>query len=171
LRKSLIPCVLLCFVFLFLLLPTVYAGDITIDVYIPAVFKYDEDGRWRCYANITIQNLSEENITLSWVCVSLINITFVDETSEELSDLAGYNFTVNLKLKPGNKFILHMTATEFGFDKEPKIIWIRLESSYLEATKSVTMILPIIPEFSSILILLLFMMATLLASCIRTKEK
>lgn len=161
--KPLIQGVFLCFVFLFLFQSKVHASDIAIDASIPAVFRYDGDGKWRCYANITIQNISEENITLMWVSFNLINITFVDETSEDLSDLAGYNFTDHLTLKPRDKFFLDAKITEFGFYKEPRIIWIRLGSSFLEATSPLIAVLPIVPEFPSFLILSLLMIATLLA--------
>lgn len=140
-------------------------GDFTIDVSTDAVFKRDEDMMWRCYANITIQNIHSENITLIWVSINLINITFADETSQQLMKLAGYNFTYDppLVLEPEGMFTLGMVATEFGFYEEPKLIWIRLSSSFFEAKSPLVIALPIVPEFQSTLILVMFIITTLVA--------
>ena len=72
--------------------------------------REDEDDRWRCYANITITNNEEVNGTLSWVYVNALNITYVDETSEELG-VSG-NYTMNLLLQPGENLVLNWTITE-----------------------------------------------------------
>jgi hypothetical protein len=158
---ALIPCSIFA-----LFLPFANAEDQlqggTIDISVPAVFTKGTDNKWRCYCNITIRNISEQNITLMWVGFNLVNITFVDETSEDLTALKGYNFTMDpsLLLKPGDKFSIDSTITDYGFEKEPTTIWIILSSSYLEFKTPLTVIIPIVPEFTSFLVLILLMIAT-----------
>jgi hypothetical protein len=106
---------LICLAFLF---PSSgIAGDFIIDVSTSAVFKRGEDTMWRCYANITIQNINSENITPIWVCINLVNITFVNETSQQLTKLAGYDFTCDppLMLRPQDEFTLDLVARALLF--------------------------------------------------------
>jgi hypothetical protein len=155
---------LLCLVSLF---PTIgVAADATIDVSTSAFFKRDQDTMWRCYANVTIQNTYSENMTLMWVSVLYINATFVDGTSEQLTGLAGGNITLNpsIVLKPEDKCTLGVVATDSGFNKEPKIIWIYLTTSFFEISKPLASAFPLVPEFPSLLILPLSIIATLLAA-------
>jgi hypothetical protein len=162
-NRLLFLAILLWLAFLF---PTIgLAADGTVDISTSAVFKRDEDTMWRCYANITIQNSYNGNMTLMWASVLYINATFVDETSEDLTGLAGRNISWDspIVLKPEDKFILGIVATDSGFDREPKIVWIYLTSSFFEALNPLNAVLPLVPEFPSLLILPLFIMVTLLA--------
>jgi len=170
-NRLLFLAMLLWLAFLF---PTIgLAADVTVDISTSAVFKRDEDTMWRCYANITIQNSYDENITLMWASVLYINTTFVDETSEQLTGLAGHNITLDppIMLKPEDKCILGIVATDSGFDREPKIIWIYLTSSFFEALNPLAVVFPLVPEFPSLLILPLSIMVTLLAVIICKKTK
>jgi len=141
------------------------AADPTIDISISAVFKRDQDTMWRCYANVTIQNTYSENMTLMWVSVLYINATFVDGTSEQLTGVAGGNITLNpsIVLKPEDKCTLGVVATDSGFNKELKIVWIYLTTSFFEISKPLAGAFPLVPEFPSLLILPLLFTATLLA--------
>jgi len=169
-KKPVISGILLCFIFLFLFLPRVNATDIPIKTYSYGTFSLDADGKWRCNAVIRINNTSEGNITLMWAYFDVINITYIDETSERM-DFRISNFTFEDQiLKPGGICEMDVWFTKAGFKKEPKIIWCQLASHYLEHEFSVISIFSIVPEFPSILILPLFMIATLLAVIVYRKK-
>jgi hypothetical protein len=154
---------LLCLGYLF---PAIgRAADVTVDVSILAVFKRDEDTMWRCYANVTIQNNNDKSITLMWISVLYINATFVDESTEQLTDVAGGNITLNpaIVLQPEDTCTVGVVAIDSGFSKEPKIIWILLTSSFFEMSNPIAAAFPLVPEFPSLLILPLLITLTLLA--------
>jgi hypothetical protein len=139
--------------------------DVKVDV--NGVFRKDGDGKWRCYANITIVNNSYRNVTLRWIYLKAINITYIDETFEEL-DISG-NQTLNFVIQPEHEFSLSWSITEYGFTKEPKILWVLLQTPILEAYGTITLT-TVIPEFPSMLILLLFMIAALAATVYKRKN-
>ena len=160
-NRLLFIAILLLLAFLF---PSGLAADNTIDISTSAVFTRDEDTLWRCYANITIQNNYDGSLTLMWVSILYINVTFVDETFEQLAGVPGHNVTLNppLVLKTKDKFAFTLVATDSGFDKEPEIIWIYLASSFFEASNPLNAVISLVPEFPSSLVLPLFMITTLL---------
>jgi hypothetical protein len=160
-KRLLFLAILLWLAFLF---PSGLAADSTVDISTLAVFKRDEDTMWRCYANITIQNNYSGNLTLMWTSVLYMNVTFVDETFEQLTGVAGHNITLDppLVLKPKDKFVFGIVATDSGFVREPRIIWIYLSSSFFEAMSPLDAVLSLVPEFPSLLVLPLLMIATLL---------
>jgi hypothetical protein len=125
-----------------------------INVNVNGFFRKDYDGKWRCYANVTIENNSYKNVTLYWVYLKAINITYIDETFEEL-DISG-NETINYVLQPQQGLFFSWTITEYGFTKEPKIVWILLQTPIFEAYETVTLTIAI-PEFPSISALLMLM--------------
>jgi len=139
--------------------------DVNIDI--NGIFRKDDDGKWRCYANITIQNNCYRNITIWWVYLNAINITYVDETCEELN-ISG-NETLNRVLQPQQGFSLTLTITESGFTKEPRILWILFKTSIAEAYGTITLT-EAIPEFQSAIFLLLAM-TTFSIAYILTKKK
>ncbi len=147
------------------LFPSGFAADNTVDISTSAFFTRDEDTLWRCYANITIQNNYNGNLTLMWVSILYINVTFVDETFEQLAGVPGHNVTLNppLVLKPKDKFAFTLVATDSGLDKEPEMIWIYLISSFFEASNSLNTVISLVPEFPSSLVLPLLVITTLLA--------
>ncbi len=132
--------------------------DVNVDI--NGIFRYDDDGKWRCYANITIKNNSYRNITIRWIYLNAINITYIDGDFEEL-DISG-NVTLNHVIQPEQEFSVMYTITEFGFTKEPKILWVLFKTPILEAYRTI-ILTTVIPEFPSFLILPLFLIATLLA--------
>jgi hypothetical protein len=130
-------------------------------------FKKDDDGKWRCYANLTIRNHSHKNVTIYWVYLNAINITYVDETFEELN-IPG-NETTNFVIQPEQEFSMNWTLTAYGFTKEPKTLWVLFKTPILEAYETITLT-AIIPQFPSFLVLPLFMIATLLVvACMQQK--
>jgi len=169
-KRLLFLAILLWLAFLF---PIGLAADSAVDISTLGVFKRDEDTLWRCYANITIQNNYDGNLTLMWVSILYINATFLDETSEQLTGRAGHNITMNppLVLKPKDKFVFTLVATDSGFDKEPKIVWIYLSSSFFEASNPLDAVLSLVPEFPSLLVLPLLMIATLLTVIVYRRKR
>jgi len=135
---------------------------------INGVFKKDYDGKWRCYANVTIINNSYRNVTLRWVYLKAINITYIDETFEELD--ISENETINYVLQPRQGLFFSWTITEYGFTKEPKIVWILLQTPIFEAYETVTLTIAI-PEFPSIsaLLMLMILLTTVLFCKMDTK--
>lgn len=131
-----------------------------VNVNINGIFRYDDDGKWRCYATITIKNNSYRNVTIRWIYLNAINITYIDDDFEELN-ISG-NETLNYVIQPKQEYSAMYTITEFGFTKEPKIPWVLFKTPILEAYGTITLT-TVIPEFPSFLILLLFLIATLLA--------
>lgn len=131
-----------------------------VNVGINGVFRRDGDDKWRCYANITIRNNSYRNVTISWIYLNAINITYTDETFEELN-ISG-NETLNYVIQPEQELSANWTITTFGFTKEPKILWVLFKTSISEAYGTITLT-TVIPEFPSFLITPLFMVSTLLA--------
>ncbi|MGB9693757.1 MAG: hypothetical protein ACPLYF_02830 [Fervidobacterium sp.] len=129
-----------------------------VKVNINGVFRKDDDGKWRCYANITIINNSYRNVTLRWIYLKAINITYIDETFEEL-DISG-NETLNYVIQPEQELSLSWTVTEYGFTKEPKILWVLLQTPILEAYGTITLT-TVITEFPSISALLMLILSTL----------
>lgn len=123
-------------------------------------FKRDDDNKWRCYGNTKLTNANEDNVTLSWMCLSAINLTYVDNTFQEL-DISG-NITLNRVLQSDEEPTFHWNLTEFGFDKEPKLLWVMQEFCFSDFEDYITLV-SAIPEFLPLLILPLFMIATLLA--------
>jgi hypothetical protein len=140
--------------------------DVNIDI--DGIFREDSDDKWRCYTNITIRNNSYRNVTIPWVYVNAINITYIDETFEAL-DISG-NETLNFVLQPQQEFSLTWTITEFGFTKEPRILWILFKTPIIEAYGTITLIEPI-PEFPSTMILPLLMLTTLIATILLRKKR
>jgi len=130
-------------------------------------FKEDNDGKWRCYTNITIKNNSYRNVTISWVYLNAINITYIDETFEELN-ISG-NETLNYVIQPEQEFSVRWTITTFGFAKEPKILWVLFKTPISEAYATITLT-TVIPEFSIITLLALFIIMSMLVA-IFWKEK
>ena len=92
--------------------------DINVDI--NGIFRYDDDGKWRCYANITIKNNSYRNVTIPWIYLNVINITYTDETFEE-PNISG-NETLNYVIQSEQGLSVNWTITAFGFTKEPKIL-------------------------------------------------
>jgi len=131
--------------------------DVRVDV--DGFFRKDVDDKWRCHANITIENNCLTNITISWVYLNAIKITYTDDTFEEL-DIEG-NETLDLLIQPQMKLSINWTITTFGFTKEPKNIWVLVKTPISEAYGTITLT-KVIPEFPSLIILTLFMTATLL---------
>lgn len=125
--KAVFPVV---FLLLSLVLSTQYPSMEQVDIAATGVFREDEDNRWRCYANIIITNHNEENITLLWIYVNALNITYVDESSSELG--ISENHTANRVLQPKESIIMNFMITTLGFDKEPEILWVTLKASFLE---------------------------------------
>ena len=157
-------------------IPRTTEADFTVDISTETEFK--QNGRWRVYANLTIRNICEVNITIQWVSIDLVNITLVDESFEDLSDLRGFNFTMDppLRLQPGYAITLPpINATAFGFELKPKVMWVELRSSYLEAKVPLIVVLPLVPEYPSLWILTLFTITSLTVvlkrSHMRTKEQ
>ena len=159
-RKKVLLIATITFLVMTVLISQTVSSQSIESVSVTGVFRQDEDSKWRCYANITITNSNEENVTLSWIYLNALNVTYVDETSEELG-ISG-NSTVNQVLQPGENITASWTITEFGFYKEPKILWVTVKASILESETPITLT-TVIPEFPSFLILPLFMIATLLA--------
>jgi hypothetical protein len=139
-----------------------------VNVGINGVFRRDGDGKWRCYANITIRNNSYRNVTISWIFLNAINITYIDETFEELN-ISG-NETLNYVIQPEQELSVNWTITTFGFTKEPKILWVLFKTSISEAYGTITLT-TVIPEFPSFLITPLFMIATLLAVIVYRRKR
>jgi len=131
-----------------------------VNVGINGVFRRDGDGKWRCYANITIRNNSYRNVTISWIFLNAINITYTDETFEELN-ISG-NETLNHVIQPEQELSLEWTITEYGFTKEPKILWVLFKTPISEAYGTITLT-TVIPEFPSAMVLTLFIILTSLA--------
>jgi len=97
-------------------------------VLIAGEFRHDEDGKWRCYANVSVENDLEQDIDITWIYSGPANITYVDDTFENNWNLMS-NSTVN-KLVPARnwaKFIWRLT--DDGFDKEPRILWVTVQIS------------------------------------------
>ncbi len=169
-NRLLFLAILLLLAFFF---PNGLAADNTVDISTLAVFKRDEDTLWRCYANITIQNNYSGNLTLMWTSVLFINVTFVDETFEQLTGVPGHNVTLNppLVLKPKDKFVFSLVAIDSGFDKEPEIVWIYLFSSFFEASTPLGAVISLVPEFPSSLVLPLLMIATLVTVIVYRRRR
>jgi hypothetical protein len=132
------------------------------------VFRKDHDGKWRCYTNITIRNNSYRNVTISWIYLEAINITYTDETSEELN-ISG-NETLNHVIQPEQEFSIEWTVTTFGFTKEPKILWVLFKTPVQEAYGTITLT-TVIPEFPSATIMSLFMFATLITTILLKRKR
>lgn len=122
------------------------------------VFKEEPDGKWKCCANTTIYNLSEENITVMWIHFKAINITFIDESFEELN-IPPKNDTYDEILRPMKNFVMHWNIT--GFNKKPKIICVRVTMCLSEVEEPFISI-EFIAEFPSALILPLFIVVSLI---------
>jgi hypothetical protein len=139
-----------------------------VNVGINGIFREDSDDKWRCYTNVTIRNNSYRNVTIPWFYVNAINITYIDETFEALG-ISG-NETLNFVLQPQQEFSLTWTITEFGFTKEPRILWILFKTPIIEAYGTITLIEPI-PEFPSTMILPLLTLTTLIATGLLRKKR
>jgi len=91
--------------------------------------------RWRCEFNITIKNNAETKIHIPWVYMNVTGITYIDGSFEELG-ITG-NFTVSYEIEAGQTLSMGpFTATELGFDNEPKTLYVRIEIYILEAKES-----------------------------------
>jgi len=136
-------------------------------VTISGFLRFDEDDKWRYYATMNITNNGDVSVTISQVRTIILNVTYVDEAFENWN-VSG-NITVNQVLYPESSLPLGWKITEFGFLKEPKIIWVTLEIFLLGLEDPLTSTFAI-PEFLSFLILPLFMIATLLAVIIYKRK-
>ena len=101
---------------------------------IMGAFEHDEDGKWRCYANVTITNDLSENMTLKWVYGRTLNITYVDDSIESWH--LESNETYNSPLISGAQFSYDLRLTEYGFDKEPKTLWVEVQISVIDFENS-----------------------------------
>jgi len=138
--------------------------DINVDI--NGIFRHDDDGKWRCYTNMTIKNNSYRNVTLSWIYLKATNITYTDETFEELN-ISG-NETLNYVIEPEHELSLSWTMPEFGFTKEPKILWVLFKTPISEAYETITLT-AVIPEFPPFLILPILMVLSIFAGILRRK--
>ena len=138
-----------------------------VNVGINGVFRRDGDGKWRCYANITIRNNSYRNVTISWIYLNAINITYTDETFEELN-ISG-NETLNYVIQPEQELSANWTITTFGFTKEPKILWVLFKTPVSEAYGTISLT-TLIPEFPYGLMPLALMILSALAVVLAKKE-
>jgi len=138
-----------------------------VKVGIDGFFRKDDDGKWRCYANITIKNKSYRNVTIQWVYLNAINITYIDETFEDLN-IQG-NETLNFVIQPEQELSANWTITTFGFTKEPKILWLLFKTPISEAYGTITLT-TVIPEFPVITLLPLFIIMTTLVAIFWSKK-
>jgi hypothetical protein len=136
-------------------------------VLVTGYFRLDIDSKWRCYGNATITNDYEENITIRWIHINAINVTYIDDTHEEIG--VSENRTINQILLPGNSLTTSWILTAYGFDKEPKIMCVEFKSSVAEFQNQI-MSVAMIPEFPLFLILPLFIMVTLLSVLIYRRK-
>jgi len=111
---------------------------------ISVVSQKDEEGKWRYDVNTTIMNNNQENIAVSWVYLNALNVTYVDETSEDLGISA--NHTVNEMLQPEETLTENWDILKVGFDKEPKFFWIAFKAFFMELKDSVTLYTVIPPD-------------------------
>jgi len=133
--------------------------DVNVDI--NGVFRKDDDDKWRCNVNTTIRNDSPRNVTISWVYLNIINITYVDETFEELG-ISG-NETINYLIQPEQEVLIGLNVTEWGFTKEPKTLWVLFKTPILEAYETITLItvIPEFPTWPSMLLTLIVITATI----------
>jgi len=129
-----------------------------IDVFVTGSFRYHQDGKWRCNVNVTIVNNMDEPVMIPWICLYVLDVTYVDDTFEELN--IPINNTVNIAMASMSSRTFYWNVTESGFDKEPKALSVE-GKVHTDIGDYISWV--IIPEFPSLLILPLFMTATLLA--------
>jgi hypothetical protein len=91
-------------------------------------FRHGEDGKWRCYANVSIGNDLGQDINITWIYSGPINITYADDTFENNWNLMK-NSTVNSIIPARSWIIFYWLLTESGFDKEPKTLWVTVQIS------------------------------------------
>jgi len=136
-------------------------------VSITGSIRHDGDSKWRCYSNITVTNQGEENTTVRWIYLNALNVTYIDETSEDLGIMG--NQTVNQILQPNKTLNFLWMITTIGFLKEPKLIWVTFKVSILETIDPMTWTIAI-PEFSIFHVTPLFMITTLLVAIVYKRK-
>jgi hypothetical protein len=134
---------------------------------ITGFLRHDEDGHWRYYLTINITNNGGVNITLFNIRTEILNVTYVDESFEEW-DITG-NLTLNQVVGSHSSVLYDWKISEFGFVKEPKIVWAKLDAFILGLENPLTLTF-VIPEFPSFLFLSLFIIATLLGVIVYRKK-
>lgn len=101
---------------------------LNIDVQAEGTFRLTD--RWRCYGNVSVENKANVGITTKRILFNALNVTYVDGTAEILGISGEYN--VSTTIDSGEKRQMEFTSTEYGFDKEPKTLWIALNVSIAE---------------------------------------
>ncbi len=100
--------------------------------------------------------------------MNAINVTFVDETFEEL-DISG-NETLNCVIQPEQEVSIGWTVTESGFTKEPKNLWMLSRTPITEAYRTIT-VTRMVPEVQSTLTLLFLLVATSIIAILTRKRR
>jgi hypothetical protein len=126
-------------------------------VTVTSSFVLDQDSMWRAHTNVTVTNDYQGNITIDWIQITLINVTYVDGTSENNLSISG-NITVGQLFNYGQNCTVTSNLTAAGFSKEPKNMGLTVELSVQGFENQVTSVL-IVPEYSSFLASLLVMLS------------
>ena len=131
--------------------------------------KQDSDQQWRCYANFTIINTSEQNLTLAWFAVNLDNVTWTNGT-EVILNVGPHNISIGQELQPGEGITdLTIVFTTVGFSAEPSVLSLSIQISSPEF--GVISGIMIIPELESFTMLLILISATSLALVYRRYKR
>ena len=137
---------------------------------IAASFEQDQGGRWRAFVNVTVTNDYTSNVTLNWIQMTTVNVTYIDDSFENLGISGGGNLTLGNRLAPGDLIVGSWGVPGLqGFSKEPKNLGVVVELSVQGFENRVTPFL-IVPEFPSFLPVLLIMVVTLMTMILRKKS-
>jgi hypothetical protein len=139
-----------------------------ISISITGSLNHDPDDHWRYYLTINITNNGQVNITILNINTEVLNVTYIDESFEEWG-ITG-NSTVNQVLGSHLSILFDWKIAEYGFLKEPKIVWAKIDVFFLELENPLTLTFAI-PEFPSFFIVPLFTIATLLAVIIYKRKQ
>jgi hypothetical protein len=143
--------------------------DISVEVNGSAAFTKMDNGRWSCHVDVTIINKSEGNVTLEWIIAEVMNVTYFDGTSEEWGISSG-NVSVNSMIASQGGYSMGWNLSEFGFHDKPDTLYGNATLYFFEASQPLVLDFTIIPEFSSMIVLLPFVTAILIAMLLYRKR-
>ncbi len=101
--------------------------------------------KWFVVAVLVVQNTGRISFSMTQIGFEVINVTYVDESSENWG-IHGSGW-LNVTLSPGESSApLSINISELGFDKEPKAVFVRVGVFIPDVGENMTVVIRLRPQ-------------------------